>query len=335
MLFDSKGASNRILVIDDNLDIHEDFRTILIKPEASISALDSLESDIFGDLASIPATGPENESVMEYELDFASQGQDGLTMLEKACQQDKPYFLAFVDMRMPPGWDGLETIQHLWAVDPDLQVVICTAYSDYSQREISDRLGMNDNLLILKKPFDHEEVSQLACALHQKREMTRIAVLAMTQMEQIVAERTEDMARSKMKNGDSLRKISALNKRIEEGQTRIIQSDRLAAGAANEIQNPAGLVRNNLGTVGNYLNVISRMFGLYEKLSSAVQNEAETDSILEEIKALDDQENIGEILTDAASLLRESRKDCGRVQESVNKLPTHSRTEVSSQTSLT
>ena len=73
-----------------------------------------------------------------------------------------------VDVRMPPGWDGIETTQKLWEVDPDLQVVICSAYSDYSWDEIIAKLGNSDRLLFLKKPFDAMEILQLANALTEK-----------------------------------------------------------------------------------------------------------------------------------------------------------------------
>lgn len=76
--------------------------------------------------------------------------------------------MAFVDVRMPPGWDGVETAAHLWEAAPDLQVVICTAYSDYSWDEMIGQFGTNDRLVILKKPFDNIEVLQLACALTEK-----------------------------------------------------------------------------------------------------------------------------------------------------------------------
>ena len=76
-------------------------------------------------------------------------------------EQGRPYSVAFVDMRMPPGWDGIETIARLWQADPDLQIVICTAYSDYSWEEILRQLGNRNSLAVLKKPFDNIEVIQL------------------------------------------------------------------------------------------------------------------------------------------------------------------------------
>ena len=89
-------------------------------------------------------------------------------MLREAVATGRPYALAFVDMRMPPGWDGIRTITELWRWDPNVQVVICTAYSDHSWAEIVARLGVRDNLLILKKPFEAIEVGQLAYALTEK-----------------------------------------------------------------------------------------------------------------------------------------------------------------------
>ena len=71
-------------------------------------------------------------------------------------------------MRMPPGWDGVETIEHLWHVDPELQVVLCTAFSDLAWDYVIQRLGHSDQLLILRKPFHAIEVWQLASALTQK-----------------------------------------------------------------------------------------------------------------------------------------------------------------------
>ena len=76
--------------------------------------------------------------------------------------------MAFIDVRMPPGWDGIETTAKIWEIDPELQVVICTAYSDYSWDQMIARIGQSDRLVILKKPFDNIEVMPLANALTEK-----------------------------------------------------------------------------------------------------------------------------------------------------------------------
>ncbi|MAD80979.1 MAG: hypothetical protein CMJ50_09085, partial [Planctomycetaceae bacterium] len=110
-----------------------------------------------------------------------------------AVAENRPYALAFVDMRMPPGWDGLTTIEQLWKADPDLQVVICTAYSDNTWSDIREQLGDTDQLLILKKPFDNVEVCQLALALTEKWHLAQQARLKKRDLERMVDERTEQL----------------------------------------------------------------------------------------------------------------------------------------------
>ena len=181
------GFPHRILVIDDNPDIHRDFKTILLEEQAN-TKLDSLGAELFG--RSACKSTPKNK----YELDFASQGKEGHEKIKQALSQNRPYELAFIDMRMPPGWDGLETIEHIWKTDPNIQVVICTAYSDYSWEDISQRLGRSENLLILKKPFDSVEIAQLAATLTKKRTLAKQASMKMNELEQMVKEGTHELA---------------------------------------------------------------------------------------------------------------------------------------------
>ena len=136
--------SYRILVIDDNRAIHEDFRKILCPPSAEATALGEAAAKLFDE----PARARQSAA---FEIDSAYQGEEGLGRLQQALQTGQPYAMAIVDVRMPPGWDGIETTQRLWAVDADIQVVICTAYSDYSWDDIIGKLGNSDRLLFLKK----------------------------------------------------------------------------------------------------------------------------------------------------------------------------------------
>jgi signal transduction histidine kinase len=217
------GAAHRILVVDDNPSIHKDFQTILLEEEES-TTLNTLRSEVFGDKSSEPAT----KSV--YELDFASQGKEGCEKVKQACSENRPYELAFVDMRMPPGWDGLKTIEQIWQTDPNVQVVICTAYSDYSWGEISERLGRSENLLILKKPFDSAEVAQLASALTEKWILARQASLKTGQLEQMVKERTNELTRTNeqlkaeiaerqeagIRQAELIEKVDSINKELKD-----------------------------------------------------------------------------------------------------------------------
>ncbi|MBL9138149.1 MAG: response regulator, partial [Verrucomicrobiales bacterium] len=182
-------TNRRILVVDDNRAIHDDFRKILL-PEKGAAELAGLEQAIFG--KEVGGTATES-----FELEFASQGQEAFEMVRKAVSDGRPYSLAFVDIRMPPGWDGVETISHLWSVAPELQVVICTAYSDYAWSDIAGRLKYPDQFLILKKPFDNIEVLQLAKALTEKWMLTRRARAQVETLEEAVSERTRELLKAK------------------------------------------------------------------------------------------------------------------------------------------
>lgn len=156
--------NRRVLIIDDNEDIHRNFRDVLapIPKPASHSRLDELEAAILGEEAT------PQPSLPSFELASAFQGAQGLSLVQQALKEGTPYAVAFVDMRMPPGWDGLETLTRLWQADPSLQAVLCSAYSDYSWESVQTRFGQTDRLLILKKPFDPAEVRQMAWALLEK-----------------------------------------------------------------------------------------------------------------------------------------------------------------------
>ncbi len=177
------SQNQRILVIDDNQSIHEDFRKILTRPKAAAQDLSAAEAALFGE-------PPPAMALPEFELDFAFQGKEGLALIERSLAENRPYAMAFVDVRMPPGWDGIETTAKIWKTYPDLQVVICTAYSDYSWEEMLRILGYSDRLIILKKPFDNIEVVQLAISLTEKWRLYQQARLRLEDLEKMVRERT-------------------------------------------------------------------------------------------------------------------------------------------------
>lgn len=172
--------NGRVLVIDDNEDIHMDFKKILCDGDVMKSSIDEEASLLFG--KDIPATGNQ------FTLQNAFQGQEGLELVKQAKASGEPIAVAFVDMRMPPGWDGLTTITHLWEEDPRLEVVICTAYSDRSWDEIMSTLGPTDRLLILKKPFDIVEVLQMTTTLVEKWNLTRMIEARMAAQTQQLAD---------------------------------------------------------------------------------------------------------------------------------------------------
>jgi diguanylate cyclase (GGDEF)-like protein/PAS domain S-box-containing protein len=178
--------NRRVLIVDDSPAIHDDFAKILSPVMQEDDGLGETENLLFGTPSATPS--------LRFELDSAFQGHEALEKLEAALTAQRPYAMAFIDMRMPPGWDGLETIERLWQVDPKLQVALCTAYSDYSWEDIDRRLDLSDRLLILKKPFDAIEIRQMASALTVKWQMTEDAAVKMNLLEQAVQERTRELS---------------------------------------------------------------------------------------------------------------------------------------------
>ncbi len=178
--------NNRILVVDDNPAIHGDFNKILRPPTPAGSALDDSALQLFN-------ITPRARRHPVVELSFASSGEEALSLVKQARSRQEPFAMAFMDVQMPPGWDGVQTVQRLWEVEPDLQIVFCTAYSDYSWADLAERLGHSDKFLILKKPFEAIEVTQLAVAMLQKAEATRESQRRVSELDTLVAERTRHL----------------------------------------------------------------------------------------------------------------------------------------------
>ncbi len=213
----------RILVVDDNPAIHQDFRKILAR-SATPEALDEMESVLFGE--------PQAwSSPTVFALDSAMNGEEAVRRVAEAVREGRPYAMAFVDIRMPPGIDGVETTLRLWREEPDLQVVLCSAYSDYSWEDLARKLGTSERLLILRKPFDNIEVRQMAHSLSEKWELLRASRQRQEDLELAVAERTRELA--------------AANARLMHAQ-KLEALGRMSAGLAHEVNNPLAYVLSNL-----------------------------------------------------------------------------------------
>ncbi len=160
--------NNRILVIDDDMDIIKVFKLILAREQQTRSGkVQKLFSEILGQENEKPSEQPQ------FTLENASQGEEGFELVKKAAAQKNPFALAFIDVRMPPGWDGIKTAKEIRAFDPDMQLVLVTAYADASLAEIREKVGSTSNLLYIKKPFDDEEIMQMADSLTMRWNLER------------------------------------------------------------------------------------------------------------------------------------------------------------------
>ncbi len=196
-----------ILIVDDNPSIHIDFRKILQSQTETADELEEIQETILGN--------PHIESEYEFDIDSAYQGEEALRLIQQKLTKNQHYSLAFVDIRMPPGIDGVETTRHIWEIDPDIQIVICTAYSDYSWEELNNRLKKAGSFLILKKPFENIEVLQFTYALSKKWELNQQLQCHLHNLEKLVEERTLELKKN----------LSALRATLEATSDGILSVD--------------------------------------------------------------------------------------------------------------
>jgi PAS domain S-box-containing protein len=223
------NTTHRILVVDDNPDIHAAFRKILAADDTIAAQVDKAEVAVLG--GRTPTDEPPR-----FEIDSAYQGAEGLARVTEARADGRPYTLVFVEARIPSGWDGIETIERMWQEDPALQVVICTAFSDYSPEAIVKRLGPTDRLLVLRKPFDDTEVCLLATSLAKKWSLNRQLESHIKNLETLVQERTHELAH-RQRAEDALRNSESHYRLLfENNPTPVYVYDQATLGflAANE-----------------------------------------------------------------------------------------------------
>ncbi len=183
--------NRRILIIDDDLDVWKAYEIVLSPP-------DELKNSASRKMAEL-LTDSKKEERPVFDLHYAAQGQAGFALVHKALDEDRPYAVAFIDIRMPPGWDGMETAARIRQIDPKIEIVIVTAYSDRSREEIVQNVGAPDKLLFLRKPFDPDELTQLALSLTSKWNLAQKEETAKKELEesrtrlQTLVENTSDL----------------------------------------------------------------------------------------------------------------------------------------------
>ena len=295
--------NKRILVIDDNKAIHEDFRKILCTSKSAVK-LGDLESALF-------EAGEAESHQQGFEMESADQGQAGWELVKTAVQEGRPFAVAFVDMRMPPGWDGVETIEHIWQTDPEVQIVICTAYSDHAWEDVIHRLGNLEKLLILRKPFDNIEVQQLATALSQKWDLAKEGRELLAELERRVRLRTAQLWE---KNEELVRSNQELQLFAQIASHDLQEPLRKIRTFGDRLRTKCG---DGLDEVGK--DYLSRMQGAAERMQTLIQDllsYARVTSKAQPFQSVDLRDIVEGVLSDLETRLETTG---GRVD--IDKLP--------------
>ena len=302
---DQQGpGSARILIVDDNRAIHDDFRKILVDSDTADTALEDLESSLFGT--------PKTSRSCEIILDSAFQGLDAVEKVREAFEKGCPYTTAFVDVRMPPGIDGVDATLRMLAVDPEVQIVLCTAYSDRSWSELERAFAHTDRVLILKKPFDVVEVRQLVSSLRKKWALARQVSAKVHDLESMVDARTAELRTINQQLEEEM-----LHRSQVEVELRLAQKfeaiGQLAAGIAHEINTPMQYINSNLLFVRTALEDYNQVLAKYQQLRDAYRSSCQDGTLLDEVAAAEREAGLDYLAENIPSALEDSLDGIERV----------------------
>ncbi len=217
----------KILVVDDQSEIVDIYRRIL-QPDAPLENEDYSYS--YPDILGAPIEEGFSEWSRDedsYDLFSASQGAEAVELVRQAVAEERPFSVIFMDVRMPPGIDGVSAAAEIRKIDPDVEIVIVSGYSDFSRNEIVEILGgpsQKGKLFYLHKPFNMDEIKEMALALLRKwklektvkektYELSRVHSAVMIALAAFAEMRDED-------TGSHLKRVTAYTRIIAAGLGR-------------------------------------------------------------------------------------------------------------------
>lgn len=242
------SKNSRILLIDDNKEIWDVFRSILSPCE---------ESNPSGRLlANLLNPSCPMEQKPTFNLSFAKQGQEGVELIQKSIEENTPFAVVFMDIRMPPGWNGMQTGAKIREIDPSIQIVVVTAYSDYSLSEIVRTIGAPEKLLFLRKPFDPDELTQMALALTEKWTLSKET---RDQREKLFLT-MEELTRAKLEAEAYNQQLAALSQQLLAAAAEAKEMARIAQDASKTqeefLQNISHEIRTPMNGIIGLANLL-------------------------------------------------------------------------------
>ncbi|MCK5565133.1 MAG: hybrid sensor histidine kinase/response regulator, partial [Planctomycetes bacterium] len=221
----------RILAVDDEQGILDSYTKILSGQTNGSESADEamrLANKLFAenDTSEQPQ---EHGSEITFELTCCKQGVEAIETVQAAVETQKPFSVVFIDMRMPPGIDGIKAAEVIRDLDPNIQIVIVTGFSDIAPQHIARQVPPVDKLLYIQKPFHHQEVVQFATALSVKWKQEKLLQEINEELEKRVDERT--------------RELVELNKELKDHSN---MRTEFVVNVAHELRTPLTIFKNIL-----------------------------------------------------------------------------------------
>lgn len=216
--------SPRILIVDDEQNVLDAYRQVLSNPQAvngNTNRIEELESKLF-------QTTPSSQSLPTFELRLCRQGEEALAAVHESISQASPFAVAFVDVRMPPGKDGVWTAAEIRKLDPWINIVIVTAFSDLSPAEINQQVQPPDRLLYMQKPFHTHEIQQFALALSAKWQAEQELTATNQHLDHLVQERTKELSLT-------IEALELSNKKYRETTQQLQKAEAALAEKAEDL----------------------------------------------------------------------------------------------------
>lgn len=215
----------RILVVDDEQGVLDSYLKVLGASKAeskSDSRLNELENKLF-------PSAQETSSAAAYALTCCNQGPDAVAAVKQSLENKAPFTTAFLDVRMPPGPDGVWTAEQIRALDPHINIVIVTAYSDISPAEIAKKVQPPEKLLYMQKPFHSHEIQQFAAALCAKWQAEKELLATNERLDLLVQKRTRQLTLT-------IESLDESNSKYRQAAHSLTEAKRALAAKADDLE---------------------------------------------------------------------------------------------------
>jgi CheY-like chemotaxis protein len=148
-------GSIRVLIADDDEHILQCYRTAFGDNHSNdcIETLSSLEAELFD-------ARPGSEPTPKFDLVACNQGHDAISLATEAAREGKRFDVVILDVRMPPGIDGVEAGCRIRQLDPDVQIVFVTGFADLTMCELARRVPPPVKLHYFNKPISFMRLAE-------------------------------------------------------------------------------------------------------------------------------------------------------------------------------